>query len=159
MTSLNVRFLMSLLFALILTILPLPSMLAGFRPLWVLMFVLYIQFFLPSYFRVTWLFFVGLTLDVLLSSVIGEHAFALLLTSGLAGSRARRFTFFSIIQQMILVALLCIVYQAVIVLVDASFGYNTGIFLAVETVLISVLCWPWIKLLADNLLLSVERYH
>lgn len=159
MSSLNVRFLMSLLLVLILTILPLPSLLAGFRPLWVLMFVLYIQFFMPSYYRVTWLFFIGLTLDILLSSVIGEHACALLLTSGLAGSRARRFTFFSIIQQMVLVTLLCIVYQAVILLVDASLGYHTGFLQAFETVLISVLCWPWIKILADNLLLSVERYH
>ena len=44
MMSLNVRFLMALFLALTLTILPLPAELTDYRPFWVLMFVLYIQF-------------------------------------------------------------------------------------------------------------------
>ena len=157
MMSLNVRFLMALFLALTLTILPLPAELTDYRPFWVLMFVLYIQFFLPNYFGVIWVFFVGLTLDILLSSILGEHAFALLLTALLATSKARRFTFFSIIQQIILIAFFCLVYQAIIFLIDVSLGYINNRMLPFEGVLVSILCWPWIKLLADNVL-SVERF-
>ena len=152
MNTLNFRFLFAVLLALALTIIPLPEVLAVFRPPWVLMFVLYVQFFLPRYFRVTWVFLLGLSLDVLLVSVIGEHAFALLLTSCLAASKMRRFHFFSIAQQMILIALFCMVYQFIIVLIDVSLGYSNSALFAVGTVLVTMIFWPWIKLLADNTL-------
>lgn len=154
MNTLNMRFLFFVLIAFILTIIPVPHAIAVFRPPWVLMFVLYIQFFLPSYFRVTWVLFLGLSLDIVLASVIGEHAFALLLTSWFATSKARRFHFFSIAQQMLLIAIFCFIYQLVLVLIDASLGYNNEISYAAGTVFIAMLFWPWTKLVADNTLQS-----
>ncbi|MDA9272277.1 rod shape-determining protein MreD [bacterium] len=152
MITLNARLLLALLMVLVLTILPLPTFIANFRPPWVLLLVLYVQFFLPSYFRVTGVFFLGLCLDVLLSTVIGEHAFALLLTSWLAADKTRRFNFFSTIQQMLLLSLFCLVYQFMIYLLDASLGYNYGIISALEAALFGMLFWPWLKLLADHTL-------
>lgn len=156
MSTLNMRFLFFVLMAFILTIIPVPHAISVFRPPWVLMFVLYIQFFLPRYFRVTWLFFLGLSLDIVLASVIGEHAFALLLTSWFATSKARRFQFFSIAQQMILIAIFCLMYQLVLVLIDESLGYNNEFSYAIGTVFISMLFWPWTKLVADNTLQSSD---
>lgn len=153
MNSLNCRFFLAIFLMLALTIIPLPEFLAVFRPPWVLMFVLYVQFFLPRYFRVTWVFLLGLSMDVLLATVIGEHAFALTLASCLAASKTRRFHFFSIAQQMILIAVFCSVYQLVIVLIDAALGYNNGVLFAIGTVLVTMIFWPWVKLLADNTLL------
>lgn len=95
MSTLNIRFVVAMFVVLAFTILPLPELMAAYRPPWVLLFVLYIQFFLPHYFRVTWLFLLGMSLDVLLASVMGEHTFALLLTSWLASTKARRFHFFT----------------------------------------------------------------
>ena len=153
MTMLSVRFLLAFVAALLLTILPLPAVIAGFRPPWILLFVLYLQFFMPHYFRVAWLFFLGLCLDMLLASVIGEHAFALLLTAFIASAKTRRFHFYSMAQQMGLVMLFCLIYQSVIVFIDAFLGYNNGLLYAVGSTLMSLLFWPWIKLLADNTLL------
>lgn len=153
MNTPNVRFLFAAFMTLVLTIIPLPEIIAVFRPPWVLMFVLYVQFFLPRYFRVTWVFLLGLSMDVLLASVIGEHAFALLLVSGVASNKARRFHFFSVAQQMILIALFCLVYQLVIVLIDAALGYNNEILFAFGTVLVTMIFWPWVKLLTDSTLL------
>lgn len=153
MNTLNLRFFLAIFLVLALTIIPMPVLLAVFRPPWVLMFILYVQFFLPRYFRVTWVFLLGLSMDVLLASVIGEHAFAMLLTSCLAATKARRFHFFSIAQQMILIALFCSIYQLIIVLIDASLGYNNGIWLAMGTVFVTMIIWPWAKLLADSTLL------
>ena len=51
--TLPLRLVLALLLALMLTVLPLPELLAGFRPPWLLLLILYVQFFLPSYFNVT----------------------------------------------------------------------------------------------------------
>lgn len=152
MNTVNLRFVFAVLLVLSLTIIPIPDMVTAFRPPWVLMFVLYVQFYMPRYFRVTWVFFLGLSLDVLLASVFGEHAFALILTSCLAAGKTRRFSFFSITQQMILIAMFCLVYQLIIVLIDAALGYNNQIMFALGTVFITMIFWPWVKLLADNTL-------
>ncbi len=153
MTNLTFRFLGLVLAVLVLSIIPLPASTAIFRPSWVLMFVLYVQFFLPRYFRVTWVLLLGLSLDVLQVSVLGEHAFALLLTSCLAASKTRRFHFFSVIQQMILIALFCCGYELIIVLIDKSLGFNNGILYGAVTVLATLTFWPWFKLVADKTVL------
>ena len=159
MSSLSIRFLIGVLITFILTIIPLPIFVEGFRPFWLLLFVLYFQFYRPGYFGVFGLFFLGLLLDVLLCSVMGEHACALLLTLSIAESKMRRFEFLSIAQQMISITVLSMLYQAVIVLIDSSLGYNTKALFTLEAILSSVLCWPWIKLLLDNLMQSYERYR
>ena len=157
MNTLNVRFVLALLVVLVATILPLPEIVAVYRPPWVLMFVLYVQFFLPDYFRVTWVFLLGMSLDVLLASVMGEHTFALLLTTGLASTKARRFHFFSPAQQILFVVLFCTVYELTLVLIDGLLGYHNGVFFAAGTVLASLLFWPWMKLLADHTLVLARK--
>ena len=157
MRSLNARFLLAVLLVLTMTIIPLPDVIAVFRPAWGMLFVLYVQFYLPRYFRVTWVFILGLSMDVLLASVFGEHAFALLIASCLAASKARRFNFFSVAQQMILIALFCMVYQLTIVLIDSSMGYNNKILFAIGTVFLTMIIWPWVKMLADNTLGFMDK--
>ena len=144
MMTLNVRLIFALFIAFVLTVLPVPGVLAGFRPPWILILALYVRFFLPNYFNITLLFFLGLCLDVLLSTVIGEHGFALLLTTWFASGKARRFNFFSIIQQVMVVGLCCLVYQLSIFLIDAFLGYNNGTWMVVGTVLLSMCVWPWV---------------
>lgn len=154
MMTLNLRLFLALFMAFVLTILPLPEMVMGFRPPWILLFVLYVQFFLPSYFNVTLLLFLGLCIDVLLSTVIGEHAFALLLTTWLAAGKARRFSFFSLIQQMMLIAIFCLVYQLIIFFIDAFLGYHNGVWTLTGAVVLSMFFWPWLRVLADGSLLT-----
>src|SRR4029079_7441140 len=103
MKNLRIKLLLGFIVALILSILPMPSLISAFRPPWVLLLVLYIEYFLPGNFKLTSLLFVGLLMDVLLSTVIGEHSFALLLVTWIASSRSRRFQFFSMMQQIFLI--------------------------------------------------------
>lgn len=156
MITLNIRLFLALFIAFVLTILPLPEMVMGFRPPWILLFVLYIQFFLPNYFNVTLLLFLGLCIDVLLSTVIGEHAFALLLTTWFAAGKARRFNFFSLLQQMMLVAVFCLIYQLTIFLIDAFLGYHNGLWTLTGAIALGMFFWPWVRVLADSSLL-IER--
>lgn len=150
MNTINFRFIFAVFLVLALSIIPIPNIIAIFRPPWVLMFVLYVQFYLPRYYRVSWVFLLGISLDVLLVTTFGEHAFALLLTSCLAASKTRRFHFFSVVQQMMFIALFCMVYELTLVLIDTSLGLNNNLFFAVGTVLVTMIFWPWIKFLADN---------
>ena len=152
MMTLNLRVFFALFIVFGLSILPLPHMMMAIRPPWVLLFVLYIQFYLPNYFSVTLLLLLGLCLDVLLSTMIGEHAFALILAAWFAASKTRRFNFFSMVQQMMLVASFCLIYQLTIFLIDAFLGYHNEPMMVIGTTILSMFFWPWARVLADGTL-------
>jgi len=153
MMTLNFRLIIELFLVFVFTIMPLPEIVLEFRPPWILLFVLYIQFFLPNYFSITVLFFLGLCIDVLLSTVLGEHAFALLLTTWFAAGKVRRFCFFSLIQQMVLIGVFCLTYQLIIYCIESFLGYHTGLMALAGIVVLSVFLWPWVRILADGTLL------
>ncbi|MGQ3892584.1 rod shape-determining protein MreD [Legionella sp. CNM-4043-24] len=159
MMSISLRLVLAFLLTLALTILPMPEFMSGVRPPWVLLLVLYLQFYLPDYFNVRNLFIIGLILDVLLSTVLGEHAFALIIVTWLASTKARRFYFFSIGQQMALIGLLSFVYQLVMMLVDAFVSFHVSWVSVIGSSLLSILLWPWVRLLAEDTLLAKVRYQ
>ena len=124
-----------------LTILPLPAQISGIRPAWVLLCLLYLQMYLPKYFHVLVVLLLGLCLDALLSTPMGEHAFALLVTTWLMDGRTRRFMFFSIMQQMLVVGLACGCYQLILFIVDASFGHMTEVSTVWGVAISSMIFW------------------
>lgn len=157
--TLYIRLFIAILGALSLTILPLPSVLVDIRPPWILLFILYVQFYLPDYFNVIFVLLIGLLLDTLLSTVIGEHAFALLFASWLANNKARRFCFFSIIQQMALIGFTVFIYQSLLFLIDAFLGFHITIMSIMGGVAISILLWPWLRLLGEKNLKPLKNRH
>ncbi len=159
MMSMKARLVMMLLATLVLTTLPLPTFLSVIRPAWVLLFVLYVQCYLPIYFRVTSIFILGLCLDVMCSTVMGEHAFALVLTVWLASSKVRRFGFFSTIQQMSVIVLYGLFYQGIIFLLDSFQGNISSLLQVMGVALTSMLCWPWLGMLTNGITRShYDRY-
>lgn len=159
MTNLHLRLGTAFIGALILSILPMPELISAFRPPWILLLVLYIEYFLPGNFKLIALLIVGLLLDVLLSTVIGEHSFALLLVTWIASSKSRRFQFFSMIQQILLIGIFCLFYQAVISFIDALLGFNYSMFMPFASALLGMFIWPWIRLLGDGSLLTRMVYR
>jgi rod shape-determining protein MreD len=160
MRNLYLRLATGFVGALILSILPMPEMFSAFRPPWILLLVLYIEYFLPGNFNLTALLIVGLLLDVMLSTVIGEHSFALLLVTWIASKKSRRFQFFSMIQQILFIGFFCLSYQAVISFIDALLGFNYSLTMPFASALSGMFIWPWIRLLGDGSLLTriVYRY-
>lgn len=160
MNSINLRFFIALLMSLVLTIIPLPHLLVNFRPPWVMLLILYLQFFLPGLFSMSLVIIMGLILDVLLSTVLGEHIFALTFVCWIASNKSRRFSLFSMEQQMALIGAFALLYELLILVTDACFGYRVGFMLPlIGTSLVSVLLWPWIRLLADDSLLVKVAYR
>jgi rod shape-determining protein MreD len=159
MNDIRLKLLVAFVGALIMSILPMPQFISAFRPPWVLLLVLYIEYFIPGKFHVTTLLLVGLVLDVLFSSVIGEHSFALLLVTWIASTHSRRFQFFSMMQQIFLVGIFCFLYQATISFVDALLNFNYSLLMPVASASLSMFVWPWIRLLGDSSLLKRLSYH
>ncbi len=157
--NLRIRLTLGFIISLVLSILPMPELIADFRPPWVLLLVLYIEYFLPGNFNQTTLLFVGLLLDVLLATVIGEHSFALLFVTWIASSKSRRFQFFSMMQQIFLVGFFCLLYQAIIALISALLGFHYSLFMPVASAIIGMFLWPWIRLLGEDTLLTRLVYR
>jgi rod shape-determining protein MreD len=131
----------------ILTVLPLPTLLNNIRPAWVLLCLLYIQTYIPKYFHVLLVLILGLGLDALLSTPMGEHAFALLVVTWFMVGKIDRFVFFSIMQQMSVIAVACICYQLILYIVDATFGHMTSIFTIFGVAMTTMIFWAPMPLL------------
>lgn len=159
MKNLRIRLMVGFILALILSILPLPGLISEFRPPWILLLVLYIEYFLPGNFNQTALLFVGLLLDVLLATVIGEHSFALLLVTWIASSKSRRFQFFSMMQQIFLIGFFCLLYQTIISLLTALLGFNYSMIAPIGSAVVGMFVWPWIRLLGEDTLLTRLVYR
>lgn len=154
MNSISLRLLLITILSLVLCILPAPDSLTGFRPPWIFLLVFYIQCFLPRFFNLTGILLLGLCQDVLLSTILGEHAFALLLITWITNTKSRRFRFFSISQQLALVGVYCFVYQSIILSIDALLGFSYHFFTPIKGALVGVLLWPWVRLALDEALHS-----
>lgn len=159
MKNLSLRLWVGFIGALVLSILPIPELISAFRPPWVLLLVLYIEYYLPGNFKLTALLILGLLLDVLLSTVIGEHSFALLLVTWIASSKSRRFQFFSMLQQICLIGFFCFLYQSVISFTDALLGFHYSLLMPFASALLGMFFWPWIRLLGDGSLVTRLVYR
>lgn len=135
--------------ALALSILPLPKLLQVIRPPFVCLVFLYIQYYQSALFRVSALFIFGLLLDSLYSTVLGQHAFALVLMSWLANTKSRRFSFFTMGQQMGYIAVFTALYVSCNALIGMYFGLKTSSLAMGFTVLMAALFWPWLCVFGD----------
>ena len=68
---------LSLIFGLMLTIMPLPDAAAPFRPDWLAMLVIFWSMQLPRTWSVGTAWIVGIVLDVTQGTLLGQHALAL----------------------------------------------------------------------------------
>jgi rod shape-determining protein MreD len=159
MNDLRLKLLIAFIVVLVLSILPMPDIVSAFRPPWVLLLVLYIEYFIPGKFQVTTILLVGLVLDVLLSTVIGEHSFALLFVTWIASTHSRRFQFFSMMQQIVLVGFFCFLYQATISFIDALLSFHYNLLMPLASAQLSMFVWPWIRLLGESSLLTRLTYR
>ena len=149
--TIKIHLILALFVALSLTILPLPGLLVNFRPPWVLLFILYVQFYLPQQFSLIRTIILGLCLDILLSTLLGEHVLALISTTWIASSRVQRFHMFSQYQQIIFITLMCSIYQFILFLVDYYQGFNHTLLMVLGTTMISLITWPWVAICLNRL--------
>ncbi|WP_107850955.1 rod shape-determining protein MreD [Oceanimonas marisflavi] len=138
---------LSLALALMLSILPLPDPIAPFRPDWLLITLLYWSIALPHRANVGTAFVAGLLLDLLLGSVLGVRALALVIPVYLAASQFQRMRNYSVWQQAFVVGALVMLNKLLIfwtAYLNRDIQVDYHYFWSIVS---SMVFWPWIFLL------------
>jgi rod shape-determining protein MreD len=105
---------LTLLIALIATIMPLPLSVDAFRPDWVLVVLIYWCLALPSRVNVITAGIVGLLLDVLLGSILGVHTAAMAVAVYIIAGNFQKIRNFSVWQQALIVGVLSALYHLIV---------------------------------------------
>ena len=113
---------LSFAIALLLTIVPVPEALRGLRPDWVGLTLIFWCLALPYRVSVGSGFFVGLLLDVLSGTLLGQHALALSLIAYVCVRLHQRIRVYPMWQQVLTVLVLLILHQLFTLWIDSTIG-------------------------------------
>lgn len=138
---------LSLLLGSILTIWPLPGTMNWLRPAWVMLIILYWVIVLPNRMGIKLAWILGLLLDGLHGSLLGEHALACLLTSYFASNIRRQVLISPVWLQSFMITLLILIYQVILYLVQGFAGQVISSWQYWLPSLTSALVWPIIFML------------
>jgi rod shape-determining protein MreD len=138
----RLRMLLTVLLALILTVLPLPTWLDVLRPAFVVLTVLYWSINAPRAGGIGLGFFCGLLLDVFQGPVLGEHALALALIAYIAVREHQRIRSKPAFQQSLLVFAALIVYELVVFAIDGWTGHPVTSPLRWLHTVTGAILWP-----------------
>ena len=139
--------LISLVVALFLTILPWPTWAEEFRPQWLAMTLIYWSLALPNRVGVFWGWVVGLVLDVVSGTVLGQHALSLSVTAYLAVELHPRIRVFPLLQQAVSVWVLLLVERLLSLWVMGATGHPTPTLWYWMPTFVGMLLWPWVFIL------------
>lgn len=141
----------SLAVALVLQLFELPYALAVLRPLWVPLMLVYWVMAIPQPTGLFTAWIVGLLLDVLLGSVLGQHALGLtilvFIVLGLRGWLA----LFPIWQEAALLTALWLLYVFLMFWIDGATGHRADPWLQWTPVLTTGLCWPLVVAVMNSM--------
>lgn len=134
---------LSLLFAGVLAIVPLPTWLELWRPDWVALVLVYWVIALPHRVGMLTAWLVGFLLDVLKGTLLGLNAGVLTLMAYIALTLYQRLRMFTPLQQSITILMLIGTGQLLVFWVQTATGQNTAENLSfVLTAVTSALLWP-----------------
>ena len=135
---------LSIILALMLTILPLPLWAAWFRPEWLVLVIVYWTIALPHRVNIGTAWCVGLLLDGLSGTVLGEHALAMTVVTYFACKLHKRIRAASIWQQSLTMGLFVGLFQLTVFLIQIIIGQIPNSLMYWLPTATSVLFWPWV---------------
>jgi len=137
--------------ALALELLPLPTWAEPARPAWVVAMLLWWCLFAPQRANVGAAFTLGLLLDVLKGSVLGQHALALTLAAYLAARFHLQLRVFPMWQQTTMVGAFALLVGGLLWWTDGIAGHPSSLLLRVPGAIVTALLWPWLAELMRGL--------
>ena len=143
--------LLSVIVASVLTLIAIPDAIRTLRPFWLALVVIYWAIEAPENYAIGFAFLVGLLQDVLVGTLLGEHAFRLAIISFIVLRFRSRIRFFPMWQQALAVAVLLFNDRVVVLILRAisgEFAIDWRYWLAP---LVGAAVWPWVFLLLDDL--------
>ncbi|MGV2870469.1 rod shape-determining protein MreD [Colwellia sp. E150_009] len=140
----GVMILLTLLIAVMASIMPLPLSVDAFRPDWVLIVLIYWCMALPGRVNIITAWIMGFLMDVLLGSVLGVHAAAMAISVFIVVENYQKIRNFSIWQQALITGVLSALYHLIVFwlqrfLIDAFF-ISSYLYPVITTVVL----WPWV---------------
>ncbi|MGH8598526.1 MAG: rod shape-determining protein MreD [Gammaproteobacteria bacterium] len=142
---------MSLVVAFVLASIPLPVWANDWRPAWVAMTLFYWCLAVPERMGVVTAWLIGILLDVMHGSLLGQHALGLAFVAYVALQYHQRIRVFPLVQQALLVGSLIFIYLASQLLIFTLLGsrdYGVSYLLGACT---SALLWPWVFIVLRDL--------
>lgn len=136
--------LVSLLVALVLELLPLPGWAEPARPAWAIATLVWWCLNAPQRANVGTAFVIGIMLDVLKGSVLGQHALALTLVAFLAARFHLQVRVFPRWQQTTTVGLLVLLAGLTLWWTDGISGHPSDLMLRLPAPITTALLWPWL---------------
>ena len=128
--------------AIVLNIIPLPATLALFYPLWLPLILIYWIMVLPEHIHFTLAWILGLLIDVLYGSCLGEHSLALCVVTFFSYCFHLQFRMFPLLQQILFILLVLTSYQGVLIWIQAWLGFPVDLRWIWISLLVSALVWP-----------------
>ncbi len=144
--------LLALLIALSLEVAPLPAALEAWRPPWVALTVIYWAMLQPGRYGVGIAWLVGIVLDVLKGSILGQHALMLAVAAFLTIRFCQRLRVFPIWQKTIAVCAIVAVYTFIGFWIDGMTGDLEGSLLRLASIASALVVWPPLYWVSNRLL-------
>lgn len=135
---------LSILIALLLSILPLGSSLEPFRLQWLALVMIHWCLTLPERVGVLWSFGAGLILDVVTGSLLGQHALGLSLIAYLAVELHARVRLFPPWQQSLFVLVLLLADRLLTLWIIGATGQPMPTLIYWTPCFLGFLLWPWL---------------
>ena len=153
MTSRNDRFtviFVTLVVAIVLTLVPMPPMLDLMRPYWVALVVIYWSLETQDRISLGMAFTLGLALDLLSASLLGLHALSLVIIVYLVARFRARLRFFPPWQQALSVLALLVNDRIILLWIIILRGEPLPSLDFWLSPIVGTLLWPWLFLLLDR---------
>jgi rod shape-determining protein MreD len=135
---------LSFLVAVILTLLPMPDWTIWLRPAWVLMVLIYWVMMAPHRVNVGVAWAVGIIMDVLNGTLLGEHALALTIVTFFVARLHTQLRMYPVLQQGMWIFLFVLLYQFILFCVQGFIGELPKTWLYWSSSLTSMVLWPWV---------------
>jgi rod shape-determining protein MreD len=146
----------TLLLAVILALLPMPELASWFRPPWVLMVLIFWSMMMPYRVSVGMAWVVGIMMDLLNGTLLGEHALAFTIVIYFVSKMHMRLRFFPLLQQGISIFLFVLLYQFIIYCVQGFIGDLPESYLYWLPPVTSMILWPWLYVIMRDFSLWVK---
>ncbi|MEM7764872.1 MAG: rod shape-determining protein MreD [Pseudomonadota bacterium] len=140
----------ALIFALVLSAVPLPEFLAAHRPDWVALVLLYMAIYTPGHWLMTSALIAGLVMDALFGAPLGQYALALIVACYLPHKLHLRLMLVPIWQATLTALLFLAVYQFVLFWVNGATNNDIGAAFHLWPIVSAIIVWPLTLVILDT---------
>jgi rod shape-determining protein MreD len=148
--------LLTLALGLAVAVVPLPAVVAPFRPDAIVLVLIYWSLATERRFGLLWALWLGLALDTLSGALLGQHALALLIVMYLVQRFQLQIRVFPASQMTLTIGVLLALYEFVLFWVDGVSGRTVPIAERWGSVASGILLWPLLMLTFDRMRREAE---